>query len=72
MVEPPKKLLEQLRDTLRVKHYSYRTEQTYVDWTHRYVHRLCQGKGGNSRITMLPASMVKNILTVKNCSVTKT
>jgi site-specific recombinase XerD len=37
MVEPPKKLLEQLRDTLRVKHYSYRTEQTYVDWTHRYV-----------------------------------
>lgn len=37
MVEPPKKLLEQLRDALRVKHYSYRTEQTYVDWTHRYV-----------------------------------
>jgi integron integrase len=37
MVEPPKKLLEQLRDALRVKHYSYRTEQAYVDWTHRYV-----------------------------------
>jgi hypothetical protein len=29
MVEPPKKLLDQLRDVLRLKHYSYRTEQTY-------------------------------------------
>jgi site-specific recombinase XerD len=37
MAEPPKKLLEQLRDALRVKHYSYRTEQTYVDWAHRYI-----------------------------------
>jgi hypothetical protein len=26
----PKKLLEQVRDVIRMKHYSYRTEQTYV------------------------------------------
>jgi integron integrase len=32
-----KKLLDQVRDTLRTKHYSYRTEQTYVDWIRRYI-----------------------------------
>ena len=37
MVEQPKKLLDQLRDVLRLKHYSYRTEQTYVDWAHRFI-----------------------------------
>jgi integron integrase len=37
MVEPPKKLLDQLRDALRIKHYFYRTEQTYVDWAHRFI-----------------------------------
>lgn len=34
---PPKKLLEQVRDALRTKHYSYRTEQTYIDWIKRYI-----------------------------------
>jgi integron integrase len=37
MLEPPKKLLDQLHDVLRLKHYSYRTEQTYVDWVHRFI-----------------------------------
>lgn len=32
-----KKLLDQVCDTLRVKHYSYRTEQTHVDWIRRYI-----------------------------------
>ena len=26
-----------MRDVLRTKHYSYRTEQTYVDWIKRYI-----------------------------------
>ena len=36
---PPqgKKLRDQVRDALRLKHYSYRTEQTYVDWITRYI-----------------------------------
>jgi site-specific recombinase XerD len=36
---PPqgKKLLDQVRDSLRVKHYSYRTEQTYVEWIKRFI-----------------------------------
>jgi len=28
----PKKLLDQVRDAIRLKHYSYRTEQAYVGW----------------------------------------
>jgi site-specific recombinase XerD len=34
---PPKKLLDQGRDAIRVKHYSYRTEETYVHWCRRYI-----------------------------------
>ena len=33
----PKKLLDVVRDVLRTKHYSHRTEQTYVDWIKRYI-----------------------------------
>jgi hypothetical protein len=35
--QPLKKLLDQVRDALRLKHYSYRTKQSYVDWIKRYV-----------------------------------
>ena len=37
--EPPSqpKLLDQLRGRLRVKHYSIRTEQAYVDWVRRFI-----------------------------------
>lgn len=28
----PRKLLDQLRDAIRLKHYSYSTEKTYVHW----------------------------------------
>lgn len=31
------KLLVQLRDRLRVKHYSYRTEQQYIAWIRRFI-----------------------------------
>ncbi|MCG9890169.1 MAG: phage integrase N-terminal SAM-like domain-containing protein [Thermosynechococcaceae cyanobacterium MS004] len=33
----PKKLLEQARDVLRLKHYSYRTEEPYIFWMRRYI-----------------------------------
>ena len=35
--QPPKKLLDRLRDMLRTQHYSSRTEQTYVDWAKRFI-----------------------------------
>ncbi len=31
------KLLDQVRDAIRVKHYSIRTEQAYVDWIKRFI-----------------------------------
>jgi Phage integrase, N-terminal SAM-like domain len=37
MQPPPKKLLDQVRDAIGVKHYSYRTEETYVQWIRRYI-----------------------------------
>jgi site-specific recombinase XerD len=33
----PKKLLDQVRDALRVRHYAYRTEEFYVYWIRRYI-----------------------------------
>ena len=37
-MEPtPKRLLDQLRAAIRLKHYSIRTENAYVDWSHRFV-----------------------------------
>lgn len=35
-MEKPK-LLDQLRDAIRTRHYSYRTEQTYVLWSKNYI-----------------------------------
>jgi hypothetical protein len=31
----PKKLLDQVRDAIRLKHYSYRTERAYARWIKR-------------------------------------
>ncbi len=31
-------LLEKVRGAIRVKHYSYRTEQTYVAWIKRFIY----------------------------------
>lgn len=36
MSESPK-LLDQVRECIRVKHYSIRTENTYVDWIKRFI-----------------------------------
>jgi integron integrase len=33
----PKKLLEQVREVMRLQHYAYRTEETYIQWIKRYI-----------------------------------
>ena len=33
----PPRLLDRLREALRVRHYALRTEQAYVDWARRYI-----------------------------------
>ena len=35
--KPPKKLLEQVSDVIRLKHYSYKTEKSYVNWIKRHI-----------------------------------
>jgi len=37
MQTQPNKLLDQVRDALRLKHYAYRTEVTYIQWIRRYI-----------------------------------
>jgi integron integrase len=32
------RLLDQMREVIRRKHYSLRTEEAYIDWTRRFVH----------------------------------
>jgi integron integrase len=36
-VATPPRLLDQVRERLRLKHYSIRTEQAYVDWIKRFI-----------------------------------
>jgi integron integrase len=35
--DKPKKLMDQVRDELRLKHYSLRTEYSYCDWIERFI-----------------------------------
>jgi integron integrase len=37
MESRPKKLLDQVRDAIRVKHYARNTEQVYVYWIYKYI-----------------------------------
>jgi hypothetical protein len=36
--DQPPKLLDQVRSSLRVKHYSLRTERSYLHWIKRFIH----------------------------------
>ena len=35
---PKLKLLDQVREVMRLKRYSLRTERSYIDWIRRYIH----------------------------------
>lgn len=37
MKTKPKKLLEQVSDSIRLKQYSRRTEQAYINWSKQYI-----------------------------------
>jgi len=37
-MEAKPRLLDRVRDKIRTKHYSYRTEQQYVGWIRRFIH----------------------------------
>jgi len=46
MPDPAPKLLDQVRYTLHVKHYSIRTEEAYTDWIERFIffHHKCHSQ----------------------------
>lgn len=59
----PKKLLDQLRDTIRLKHYSYSTEKTYVHWVKRYIlfhHRRHPAEMGAAEIEAFLTHLAKD------------
>lgn len=37
MESRPRMLLDVVRETIRLKHYSYRTEVSYINWIKRYL-----------------------------------
>jgi hypothetical protein len=37
MEQRPKKLLEQVQDVIRLQHYSYQTEKTYIYWMYEEI-----------------------------------
>ena len=56
------KLLEQVRQALRVKHYSYRTERCYLRWIEQYV-RFHKTEQGFQHPALLGAAEVEGFLT---------
>jgi integrase len=59
IANPKSKLLDQVREVLRVKHYSLRTEEAYVQWARRYLkfHRDAAGTWRHPR-DLGPAEVV--------------
>ena len=49
---PKLKLLDQVREVLRLRHYSTRTEQSYCDWVRRYI----RFHGMKSREELVPGT----------------
>jgi integron integrase len=56
------RLFDQLRQTLRLRHYSYETEQTYVRWVEQYL-RFHKGDGPWRHPAELGAAAVEQFLT---------
>ena len=56
----PPRLLDQVRDTIRRKHFSLRTEQTYVHWIKRFI--LFHGKRHPREMGAAEATMFLNHL----------
>jgi hypothetical protein len=61
MPQPSPKLLDQVREALRRKHYAWRTEQSYLAWIKRYIlfhHKRHNPKSG-FECAPIPVSRIK-------------
>jgi integron integrase len=57
-------LLAATRESIRVRHYSYRTEQTYLGWIKRFIKYSCktQGRDPDARVVLITRQEVKDYL----------
>jgi hypothetical protein len=63
----PPKLLDQVRERIRVKHYSIRTERQYVQWIKRFI--LYHGKRHPQEMGMAAAEAFLTHLAVEGKSI---
>ncbi|MBA3756430.1 MAG: phage integrase N-terminal SAM-like domain-containing protein [Nitrosomonas sp.] len=55
-IPPAKKLLDQVREKIRFKHYSLSTTKTYISWTKHYI--VFNGKRHPANIAAYAASQL--------------
>ena len=55
-------VINKLRDAIRVKHYSYRTERSYVDWVKRFYDYIIRIKGKDVKRITVEVKDVKDFL----------
>jgi integron integrase len=58
----PTEVLGAMRDILRLKHYSYRTEQTYTDWVGRFFRYLGETDGSTTSRREITPQRIKDFL----------
>jgi integron integrase len=64
MNKPPKRLLDQVREKIRIKHYSIRTEQAYISWIKRFIlfhHKRHPNEMGKQEIEAFLTHLAKNL-----------
>jgi len=65
-VSQPPRLLDQVRNACRVRHYSLRTEEAFADWARRFIlfhqKRHPKDMGDKERRTLLPVSWQPDLL----------
>jgi integron integrase len=64
MNKPPKRLLDQVREKIRLKHYSIRTEQAYISWIKRFIlfhNKRHPNKMGKQEIEAFLSHLAKNL-----------
>ena len=56
------KILGEMRQALRIKHYSYRTERSYMEWSERFIHYLSNVRKKDVRAVGLDSGDVRDFL----------
>jgi site-specific recombinase XerD len=56
------KLINEIREAIRIKHYSYSTERTYIDWVKRFLHYTLDVKKKDIQMGGMNSSDIRNYL----------